>query len=184
MSPRIFTVPNQLTFLRLGFLPFLVITVLYEHFDWALGLLIAAALSDALDGFLARWLSQKTALGAYLDPIADKLMLSSAFFVLSLKAKISWWVTILVLSRDVLILAISLVILLVFGYRRLPPTIYGKLCTGAQIVFVFLVVAVEVFANPLLAGGKTAFLYLVVGFTVFSGLHYSVIIARRLSSHT
>src|SRR5262249_7127175 len=104
MAARILTVPNQLTFLRLGFLPFFIILVLYGHYPWALALLIAAALTDCLDGLLARRLNQKSALGAYLDPIADKLLLSSSFFILALKAKIKWWLAVLVLSRDVIIL--------------------------------------------------------------------------------
>lgn len=181
MSPRIFTVPNQLTFLRLAFLPGFIIATLYDHFDWAFGILVIAALTDALDGLLARRLDQKTALGAYLDPIADKLLLSSSFIVLALKAKVSWWLTILVLSRDVLILAAAVVILLVVGYRPLPPTLYGKLTTGVQIGFVFVVVGVSAFPNEILAWVRDFGVWLVAGFTVFSGLHYSVVIARRLN---
>jgi len=78
MKSRILTVPNQLTFLRLAFLPFFVIAIHYEHFELALGILVLAGVSDGLDGWLARSLNQKTALGAYLDPIADKLLLSSS----------------------------------------------------------------------------------------------------------
>ena len=85
MKSRVFTVPNQLTFLRLIFLPFFIISIWYDHFDWALGVLIAAALSDLLDGVLARSLNQKTELGAYLDPLADKLLLSSSFLLLAMK---------------------------------------------------------------------------------------------------
>ena len=74
MTSRILTVPNQLTFLRLAFLPFFIMAIHYERYDWALLVLIVAGMSDALDGFLARGLNQKTPLGAYLDPIADKLL--------------------------------------------------------------------------------------------------------------
>jgi cardiolipin synthase len=104
MQTRIFSVPNQLTLIRLGFLPFLIIAIHYDRYDWALGILIAAGLSDGLDGLLARVLNQRTPLGAYLDPIADKLLLSSCYLVLALKGKIAWWLTIMVLGRDVLIL--------------------------------------------------------------------------------
>lgn len=184
MAARIFTVPNQLTFLRLVFLPLFIISVYYDHYPWALGLLVAAAISDALDGLLARSLNQKTALGAYLDPIADKLLLSSSFFVLALKGQVSWWVTILVLSRDVLILATAVVILLVIGYRPLPPTIYGKVCTVMQVALVFNIVALGVFSTGWLEILRTWLVYLTVAFTVFSGIHYSVVIARRLSHPT
>ena len=95
---RILTVPNQLTFLRLAFLPFFIIAIKYDRYDWALGILVLAGLSDGLDGFLARGLNQRTPLGAYLDPIADKLLLSSSYFVLALKGKIGWWLAILVLG--------------------------------------------------------------------------------------
>ncbi|HET9400686.1 MAG TPA: CDP-alcohol phosphatidyltransferase family protein, partial [Candidatus Acidoferrales bacterium] len=103
MQARIFTVPNQLTILRLGFLPLFLIAALYEHYRTALAVLLIAALTDTLDGFIARRLNQKTALGAYLDPIADKLLLSSSFIVLSLKGKMAWWLTIMVISRDVML---------------------------------------------------------------------------------
>src|ERR1700691_1166456 len=129
MASRVFTVPNQLTFLRLGFLPFFIIAIHYRRYDMALALLIIAGLTDALDGVLARSLNQKTALGAYLDPIADKLLLSSSFVLLALNRKISWWLTILVLGRDVLMLTTAAVILLTAGYRAFPPTFYGKLTT-------------------------------------------------------
>src|SRR6266699_4900501 len=126
MTSRIFTVPNQLTFLRLGFLPFFIISIHYHRYDIALAVLIIAALTDGMDGLLARSLNQKTALGAYLDPIADKLLLSSSFVALALEGKIPLWLTILVLGRDVLILTTALVIMLVSGYRQFQPSIYGK----------------------------------------------------------
>ena len=181
MSPRVFTVPNQLTFLRLGFLPFFIILILYSRYSWALGILVLAALTDAMDGLLARTLNQKTALGAYLDPIADKLLLSSSFFVLALEGKMRWWLTILVLSRDVLILIIAAVIFASAGHRQFPPSIYGKITTGVQILLVFAVLAVQVFPNPVLNGARLVLIWVVAGFTIFSGFHYSVVVARRLS---
>src|SRR5580692_2275537 len=104
MASRIFTVPNQITFLRLGFIPFFIIMVLYKHDAWALGILIVAGLTDGMDGLLARSLNQKSALGAYLDPIADKLLLSSSYVVLALNRKIGWWLATLVLSRDIILM--------------------------------------------------------------------------------
>jgi cardiolipin synthase len=181
MTSRIFTVPNQLTFLRLGFLPFFIISIYYDRFGWALGILLAAAASDALDGLLARRLNQKTALGAYLDPIADKLLLSSSFLLLAFKGLMPWWLTILVLSRDVLILAVSAAVLIVAGYRRLPPTLYGKATTLSQIVLIVVALTLGVVEGDALALLRTIFIYLVAAFTVLSGLHYSVVIARRLS---
>lgn len=181
MNGRIFTVPNQLTFLRLGFLPFFIIFVYYERYGWALTVLTAAALSDLLDGLLARVLNQKSALGAYLDPIADKLLLSSSFFILAVRGRIEWWLTILVFSRDVLILIAAAVILAVVGYRPFPPSIYGKATTGAQIIFVFVAITAGAFEAKWLDGLRDVAVFIVAAFTVLSGLHYSVLIARQLS---
>ncbi len=183
MQGRILTVPNQLTFLRLGFLPFLIISIRYERYGWAMAVLLAAAASDRLDGFLARRLKQRTALGAYLDPIADKLLLSSSFFVLSLEGRINWWLTILVLGRDVLVLTAAAVILLAVGYRSFPPSIYGKLTTLFQILLVFLVILLALVQFPWLLLIRKACAYVVAFFTVFSGLHYSFVVARQLSGH-
>lgn len=182
MATRIFTVPNQITFLRLATLPFFLIFIYYGRFRWALAVLLAAALTDLLDGILARRLNQKSALGAYLDPIADKLLLSSSFLMLAVKGELYWWLTILVLSRDVMILAISAVILVTVGYRPLPPSIYGKITTGLQILLVFVVIATEAVSLPWLDPVEAPLIYLVAAFTIFSGVHYSFVIARRLQA--
>jgi cardiolipin synthase len=181
MKGRIWTVPNQITLLRLGFLPFFLILVFYEEYHWALAVLVFVALTDATDGFLARRLHQKSALGAYLDPIADKLLLSSSFVVLAIGGEIRWWLTILVIGRDVLILTSAAVILLTVGYREFPPSIYGKLTTTLQIFLVFTVLAALVFPYHALGLIRQALVYIVAAFTVFSGFHYSVVVARRLS---
>ena len=181
MANRIFTVPNQLTFLRLGFLPLFIILVFYRRYGWALAILIFAGLTDALDGLLARSLNQKTRLGAYLDPIADKLLLSSSFVVLALNGQIRWWLTILVLGRDVLILTTAAVILLTAGYRpfrrrstaRSPPRC--KSCWFSRCW------PRPCFIGPCSSCRGSILVYLVAGFTVFSGFHYSVVVARRLS---
>jgi cardiolipin synthase len=90
MKGRIWTVPNQITFLRLGFLPFFLILIAYSHYRSALLVLVIAGLSDGIDGLLARSLNQRSALGAYLDPIADKLLLSSSFVILAFKKQLAW----------------------------------------------------------------------------------------------
>jgi cardiolipin synthase len=181
MNSRIFTVPNQLTFLRLGFLPFFIISIHYRRYDIALAVLILAGLTDGLDGLLARSLNQKSALGAYLDPIADKLLLSSSFVVLALNRKISWWLATLVLSRDILLLTSAAVILVVAGYRAFPPSIYGKITTALQILLVFAVVLLAVADWHWLLVTRNILGYLVAAFTVFSGFHYNIVVARRLS---
>ena len=181
MASRILTVPNQLTFLRLGFLPFFIISIHYRRYDVALVVLIIAGVTDGLDGLLARSLNQKTALGAYLDPIADKLLLSSSVVVLALDHKISWWLATLVLSRDILILMAAAVILVVVGYRPFPPSIFGKLTTAVQILLVFTVVLLAVVQWPWLLYVTKGIGYVVAGFTIFSGFHYCFTVARRIS---
>ena len=181
MASRVFTVPNQLTFLRLGFLPFFIITIHYRRYDIALGILILAGLTDGLDGVLARSLNQKTALGAYLDPIADKLLLSSSFVVLALNRKISWWLATLVLSRDIILLTAAAVILVVVGYRPFPPSIWGKATTAMQILLVFAVVLLAVTDWPWLQSLREIIGFIVAGLTIFSGFHYCFTVARRLN---
>ena len=182
MQGRIWTVPNQITLLRLGFLPCFLILISYEQYRWALLVLVVAALSDGFDGLLARKLNQKSALGAYLDPIADKLLLSSSFVILAFKAKLAWWLTIMVLSRDILLLTVAAVILLVSGYRPFPPSILGKCTTATQILLVFLVVLNAAYPADALTLPVRALVYLVAALTTVSGFHYSFSIARRLHS--
>src|ERR1700727_2770193 len=138
MQGRIFTVPNQLTFLRLAFLPLFIIAIKYDNYAVAMAIFVIAGFSDMLDGFLARSLNQRSPIGAYLDPIADKLLLSSSYIVLALKGKIGWWLAILVLGRDVLILVACAVILLAAGYRLFPPSFWGKATTLFEILLVIL----------------------------------------------
>ncbi|HTT31968.1 MAG TPA: CDP-alcohol phosphatidyltransferase family protein [Methylomirabilota bacterium] len=183
MKGRIWTVPNQITFLRLGFLPLFLILVSYERYRWALLVLVIAGFSDGIDGLIARKFNQKSSLGAYLDPIADKLLLSSSFVVLAFKQQLAWWLTILVLSRDVLILIVAAVIILVIGYRPFPPSIYGKSTTFFQIFLVFTVVLGAAYPQLQLPLLNRGLIYLVSALCVLSGLHYSFIIARRLNPH-
>jgi len=180
MKARIWTVPNQITLLRLGFLPFFLILVLYEKYEWALFVLVFVALTDAVDGYLARTLHQKSALGAYLDPIADKLLLSSSFVVLAMEKKIAWWLTVLVLSRDLLLLVVAAVILIIQGYRPFPPTLLGKATTFFEIALVFFVVFAAAYPNDR-AEGIIRYLGLTVAaFVIVSGFHYAFTVARRL----
>ena len=182
MQGPIWTVPNQITLLRLGFLPVFLILISYEQYRWALLVLVAAGLSDAADGLLARKLNQRSPLGAYLDPIADKLLLSSSFIILAFKQKLAWWLTIIVLSRDVLILMVAVAILLISGYRPFPPSIYGKLTTALQILLVFMVVLSAAYPHPAFTAVNRFLIYAVTGLTVFSAFHYSFTTSRRLSS--
>ena len=181
MQGRIWTVPNQITFLRLGFLPLFLILMSYERYRWALLVLVVSGLSDGIDGLLARSLNQRSSLGAYLDPIADKLLLSSSFLILAFKKQLAWWLTILVLSRDVLILIVAVVILLISGYRPFPPSIYGKLTTATEIILVFLVVLGAAYPHYHVGVLNQLLVYTITVLSIVSGFHYSFTTARHLT---
>jgi cardiolipin synthase (CMP-forming) len=185
VKSQLLTAPNQITLLRLTFIPFVIIAVTGGNWGWALALLIAAGLSDALDGLLARTLHQQTLLGQYLDPIADKLLLSSLFLVLSFVNKIPWKYTVLVLSRDVCIMATAVVLYATAGFRDFRPSIFGKINTVCQIAAVFFVVLAQVVLLPWILWLERFFLYATFTFTLVSGVHYILLTGHRLrQQHT
>lgn len=173
MKRQIFTLANQLTLFRLALIPFFALTILNRQYRWGLGLLLAAGLSDLLDGMLARRLEQRTPLGAYLDPIADKLLLSTSFIVLAVEGDVPWALTILVLGRDVLIVTIAVVIIVGAGFRPFPPSVYGKVTTTVQVLTVFAAVLAELGPPAPLLSAKDGLVWLTAGLTVVSGLHYA-----------
>jgi cardiolipin synthase len=133
------TPANQLTLARVVLIPFFVILVVYGYLGWALVVFLVAGLTDLFDGLLARTLSRRTDLGAWLDPVADKLLLVTTFVVLTwpglgLVNRLPVWLTILVISRDVLIVLTVAVINLAVGRREFRPSIYGKVATATYIV--------------------------------------------------
>jgi len=177
---QFWTAPNQLTLLRLMFIPFVIINVFDGNWDWALGLLIVAGVSDGLDGLLARLLNQQTMLGEYLDPIADKLLLSSLFLVLSFVKKIPWKYTIIVFSRDLIIVSTCMVLYATVGMRDFRPSIFGKTSTFCQIATVFFVVLAQVATQPWVVMVERGFLYATFVFTTISGVHYVIRTGHRL----
>jgi cardiolipin synthase len=181
MKRQIFTLANQLTFFRLALIPFFALAILNRKYGCGLGLLVAAGLSDLLDGMLARRLQQRTPLGAYLDPIADKLLLSTAFLVLAVEGDVPWTLTVLVLSRDVLILTIAVVVIIGAGYRPFPPSLYGKATTVAQLLTVFAAVLAELGPPAALLRAKDGLLWLTAALTILSGLHYAYRTGRLIS---
>lgn len=183
MIRQIWTAPNQLTLLRLIFIPFIVIFVIDGNYRWALILFVMAGLSDGLDGTLARALNQRTVLGQYLDPIADKLLLSSLFLVLSLLHKIPWRVTILVFSRDVCIIATCAVLYATTTMRDFKPSVFGKVNTVAQIFALFFVLLRQISDANWVVLSRTMGLWATGAFTVLSGVHYIILTGQRLRAH-
>jgi cardiolipin synthase len=179
MSTRIFTASNQITLLRLLFVPVFAILILDRNYRMALVVLTAAAVSDVLDGLLARLLRQESALGVALDPIADKILMTTGYITLSLRGALPWWLTVVVLSRDVAILTTALIISLVAGYRPFHPSLLGKASTAAQVATLFAGVchgaAVPYISSELVK----FFLYVTAAITVASAVHYVFLIRQR-----
>ena len=180
---QVFTAPNQLTLLRMIFVPFIVIHLVDGHYLWALIVFVIAGFSDGLDGLLARTLHQQTLLGQYLDPIADKLLLSTMFLVLSILHKIPWKFTVVVFSRDISILSASAVLFAIAGLRNFRPSIFGKANTVSQIAAVFFVLLLEIRPMRWIWIARTVFLRATFFFTIISALHYVILVQHRLREH-
>jgi cardiolipin synthase len=181
---QILTAPNQLTLLRMIFVPFIVIHLVEGRYLWALVVFVIAGFSDGLDGLLARTLHQQTLLGQYLDPIADKLLLSTIFLVLSILRKIPWKFTVVVFSRDISILAASAVLFAIAGLRNFRPSIFGKANTVSQIAAVFFVLLFQIRPQRWIWIARTEFLRATFFFTIISALHYVLLVQKRLREQT
>ena len=173
-------VPNLLTLLRLFILPFLVIQILDGEWRVASILFVLAGISDGLDGLLARLLNQHTRLGQYLDPIADKLMLSTLFLVLTHVGLIPRYVTVLVFSRDLGILLISTLLFVTNVLRDFRPSVFGKLSTGAQILAVIVVFCGQLFGWQTLRTARELLLHAVAVLAPVSAAHYAWVVLRRI----
>jgi cardiolipin synthase (CMP-forming) len=174
--------PNLLTLMRLFIIPFLLIEILDGHYGIAFALFMLAGISDALDGLLARWLSQKTTLGQYLDPIADKLLLSSLFVVLTHVGMIPLYVTVLVFSRDVGILLISTLLFVTGTLRDFRPSLFGKLNTFVQIVALIAVLCQKLFVSTGLATFRDILVRSIAVLAPLSAAQYAWIVLRRMNS--
>jgi len=182
----ILTYANQLTILRMIFIPFIVVNLIYGHPRVAALIFILAAITDALDGLLARAFKQKTVLGSYLDPIADKLLLTSAFITLTvpslpLPVHIPLWLTALTITRDLLIALIALIIHLSTGHTHFPPSLLGKCTTAMQLLTVGVCMFSSFFAE--LSGIFPGIVLAALFFTVASGMHYFYRTMKLLGSY-
>jgi cardiolipin synthase len=176
------TAPNLLTLLRICLAPFLVATILGAHYGLSFGLFVAAGLTDALDGTLARLLKQRSQLGEYLDPVADKLLLSTLFLVLTHMGLIPATVTVLVFGRDVGILVVAAILYAASGRREFRPSLVGKANTVAQVAAVAAVLLHQLTKAQWVAEFRLVALYATVTLTVASGIHYSWVAARRVGA--
>ncbi len=182
MLGQLRALPNQLTLLRLSIVPFLVLSILDGRYHRAFILMVVAGVSDGLDGALARIFGQRTVLGAYLDPIADKLLLSTLFLVLMHVGLVSTRVTVLVFSRDVGIVIVSALLYATTGTRDFHPSWLGKANTVAQILAVSSVVLAQTYAALWVLRVRHGALEATLWLTVLSGFHYLWRSGQRLGS--
>jgi cardiolipin synthase len=176
--------PNLLTLLRIFLAPFLIVAVLERRFELAFALFLAAAFTDALDGLLARWLSQRTMLGQYLDPVADKLLLSSLFLVLTWMGILEPRVAILVFGRDIGMLLTAVILYATTNLRDFHPSLLGKANSFSQVVAIGLVLLDLIYPRPWVGSAREAMLDATIFLTVASGFHYAWVASQRIGKLT
>ena len=173
----VLTTANQLTILRIVFVPVFIILLAYHEIGWALGTFVAAGITDVLDGIIARRFGQKTSIGAALDPLADKLLMTSSILILSLPqmefhTMIPRWLMIVIIFRDVFIVLVSLLVVLMAGWRVFTPSPYGKASTVMQVLMVLAVLYVN--WRHITVPELSIVFYMTGLMTAFSGLLYLV----------
>ena len=176
------TAANQLTLLRMLLIPAFVILVIYGYFGWALLVFATAGVTDALDGVIARRAGQKTSLGAWLDPMADKLLLVTTFVVLTLPNlnlanRLPIWLTVLIISRDVGIVLTVAIVNLAIGRRTFKPSMYGKVATATYILTAVVAMIFNYLRQPSVV--VDLFVYASLTITLISAFHY-IWHARRI----
>lgn len=180
------TIPNLISLIRMGLTPLFIIAVLEQRPQRALVIFAIAGVTDALDGLIARYFNQHSALGAYLDPIADKLLLTAGFVVLAIPkvhegVVIPLWITVLVLARDLTILVVSLVLQLTVSIKEFPPLGLSKVNTAVQITAIILVLITGL--TPAADTLALATLHVVAALTILSGLLYIRHVNGLLAKH-
>ena len=187
VSTRILTIPNLLTFLRMALIPVFAIMLVYHREGWALAVFTIAGVSDGVDGFIARRLKQESELGTIIDPVADKLLMTTAFVMMTLPSvmgtarflPVPFWVTATVIGRDVMIVTVAGAINVMTGFRGFKPSWLGKASTFVQVVGVIMILIAAVY--PELRGFYLPTVYTTVAaFAVFSGIHYIFYVAKLM----
>jgi cardiolipin synthase len=173
------SLPNILTLIRILLIPLFVILIMYKYLEWALVVFGVAGITDGIDGLLARLIRQRTELGAYLDPIADKLLLSAAFITLAIIEILPRWLAVIVITRDVIILLGLLVMILNNYHVTIHPSLISKITTFLQISTVLLVLLMDY--GPFFKHLSTLIIYGTTFFTILSGAHYIYVGTRIIN---
>ncbi len=167
---RSINIPNILTVSRILMTPLFIILLMKDLFGLALVIFSLATFTDGLDGFIARYFNQRTLMGAYLDPIADKFLLSAAFITLAILTVIPAWLTVIVISRDILIVA-GIAIFAINDIKvKIRPSIVSKFTTAFQLGTIIIVLLG--FYYPVVEIVELPALWATAGLTILSGLHY------------
>jgi cardiolipin synthase len=185
MASNVVTIPNLLTFMRMALIPVFASLLFYGYSDWALFVFLIAGISDGVDGFVARRFKQESELGTIIDPIADKLLMTTAFIVLTIPnvlqpgrhLPVPFWVTAAVIGRDVLIVTVAGAINIMTGFHGFKPSWLGKLSTTVQVVAVALILLAAVFEYSFYL--PTVY-FIVVLLAFASGIHYIFFVAKLM----
>lgn len=170
--PRWLNIANLLTLARLAAVPFAVRAILSSHHGKALAIVLAAGLSDTVDGALARRFGMTTSVGAYFDPIVDKVFLSAVYISLAMISSVPWWLVVEIFARDFLILASCGAAILFLRVRRFPPSLWGKASTFLQILCALIVMIGNAAPHSSAARWSGVLIWPVAALTGFSGVHY------------
>ncbi|HZT28968.1 MAG TPA: CDP-alcohol phosphatidyltransferase family protein [Bryobacteraceae bacterium] len=177
------TPPNAVTLFRMVLVPFILGAILEGEHLRALALFAAAAVTDALDGALARRFGWTSTAGAYLDPIADKALLSGLYLTLAVTGDIPWWLVGLIFGRDLLILAAAGLALLFTRLRAFPPSLWGKVSTIFQVLTAVAWMARNVTQSGVVEALAAALIWPTAAMTIWSGFHYGWRGFRMLRMH-
>ncbi|MFZ6017223.1 MAG: CDP-alcohol phosphatidyltransferase family protein [Nitrospirota bacterium] len=166
----VLNLPNTLTITRIVIIPMFITAIIYKRYDYALYLFIVAALTDIFDGLFARLKDQKTALGTFLDPLADKFLLVTTFIILSTYGLIPKWLTVTVISRDIVVVIGWFLLYLIADISKVEPTVFGKVTIWIQsILIAYVLIDVNLLFLPDM---PRLLLWITAGITILSGLHY------------
>lgn len=166
----VLNIPNSLTITRIVIIPVFIISIIYRRYNYSLYLFIFAALTDLFDGLFARLKNQRTALGTFLDPLADKFLLVTSFIILSVYDWLPVWLTITVISRDIIVIIGWILLHLIFGTVKVEPSVLGKTTIWAQsLLIAYVLTDINMYFLPDL---PELLLWITAGLTVLSGLHY------------
>lgn len=166
----VLNLPNTITIARIVIIPLFITAVIYKRYDYALYLFVIAALTDALDGLIARLTNQKTVFGTFLDPLADKFLLVTSFILFSINGWLPKWLTITVISRDIIVIIGWVLIYLTTHISNVQPTLTGKAAIAMQlIVLCYVLLTVNIVSLPKM---PDVLILVTAALTIISGLHY------------